>query len=401
MVPALMLRPRALGALLMTLLLVAAGCGKEESKDAPATPSPVIGQEGDEAKAAESLGFPGFATKNTTRIGGADPTADAAAVAVAVFPSQSAASRPAVVTLVDDDDWRGGIAASVLMSAPLRAPILLSSGDGLPAASDEALQKLNPRGSRLAGNAQIVRVGDVARPGDYETTDIDADDPAALARAIDRFQSSAAGQPSENVVIVSQDAPQFAMPAAAWAAKSGDPILFVTRNSIPRETREALVEHDKPGIYVLGPPNVVSDKVLADLKGLGPTTRISGADPVRNAVAFARFKDERFGWGVVEPGHGLAFANPGRPLDAAAGAAVSGSGSYGPLLLVDDAGRLPPVVRGFLLDIQPGYQVDPARGVYNHGWLLGDDEAITLADQAQIDTLLEIAPISDTTTPAQ
>ena len=30
------------------------------------------------------------------------------------------------------------------------------------------------------------------------------------------------------------------MPAAAWAAKSGDPVLFVTRDALPAETRAAL-----------------------------------------------------------------------------------------------------------------------------------------------------------------
>jgi hypothetical protein len=30
------------------------------------------------------------------------------------------------------------------------------------------------------------------------------------------------------------------------------------------------------------------------------------------------------------------------------------------------------------------------RGVYNHGWLIGDDRAISVATQARIDSLLEI-----------
>ena len=49
---------------------------------------PVLGQEGDEEAAAAGLGFPGFATKNTTRVGGADGIANAAAIAQAVYPSR-------------------------------------------------------------------------------------------------------------------------------------------------------------------------------------------------------------------------------------------------------------------------------------------------------------------------
>ncbi|MGZ6674856.1 MAG: hypothetical protein ACXVFM_21165, partial [Solirubrobacteraceae bacterium] len=44
----------------------------------------------------------------------------------------------------------------------------------------------------------------------------------------------------------------------------------------------------------------------------------------------------------------------------------------------------------YLLDIQPGYTRDPVRGVYNHGWIVGDDRAISVATQARIDSLLEI-----------
>ncbi len=32
------------------------------------------------------------------------------------------------------------------------------------------------------------------------------------------------------------------------------------------------------------------------------------------------------------------------------------------------------------------------RGVYNHGWLIGDEDAISLTVQAQLDSLLEISP---------
>ena len=112
-----------------------------------------------------------------------------------------------------------------------------------------------------------------------------------------------------------------------------------------------------------------------------------------NAIAFARFTDGRFGWNVVDPGHGLVFANVARTLDAAAGSALSGSGQYGPLLLLTEAASLPAPVQEYLLDIQPGYENDPVRGVYNHGWLMGDETAISADVQSRIDALLEIQPV--------
>src|SRR6059058_1934357 len=109
-------------------LALAAGCGKGT---APRN-QPVIGVRGTEKQAAEGLGFPGFATKNTTRVGGADAVADAAAIARAVYPAETAGTRPDAVTLVDQHDWRSAVAASVLMSRPIGAPVLFADGKVLP-----------------------------------------------------------------------------------------------------------------------------------------------------------------------------------------------------------------------------------------------------------------------------
>jgi hypothetical protein len=368
-----------------------AGCGGGGDSEGGHV-GPAIGKRGTERGAARSLGFPAFATKNTTRVGGGDAVADAAGVAQAVYSGQSATTRPPAVSLVDRADWQGGLAASVLMSAPIRAPILLSAGGSLPSASADALGQLDPGGSKAAAGAQVIRIGSVPKPDGYRTTALTGSTPAALAQQIDRLQAAAVGKTSDRVVIASAQNAPYAMPAAAWAAKSGDPILFALRDSLPAPTVSALRAHQQPRIYVLGPPSVISDKVLGQLRRLGTVTRIAGQDPISNSIAFARFLDGRFGWGVVDPGHGLVFANARRPLDAAAAAPLSAAGTYGPLLLTDGR-RLPLALVQYLLDIQPGYDKDPVRGVYNHGWLIGDQKAISLSDQARIDSLLEIVPV--------
>ena len=87
------------------------------------------------------------------------------------------------------------------------------------------------------------------------------------------------------------------------------------------------------------------------------------------------------------------FASTRRTLDSAAGAPLSASGKFGPLLLVTEAQALPQPLQDYLLDVQPGYDKDPVRGVYNHGWLMGDEAAISADVQSRIDTLLEIQPV--------
>jgi hypothetical protein len=377
------------------LVLALAGCGGGGGDDAnpPQTP-PVSGQTGDEVPAGgPPLGFPVFATKNTTRVAGGDAIADAAAVALATFPARTPETRPAAVVLAEVRDWRTGLAASVLAGAPIRAPILFADGDTLPDATKAALDALQPTGSKEAGGAQVIRVGTNAPVEGYKTTDVTAANPAALAAAVDRLQTAAAEQPAGAVVVASADHPEYAMPAAGWAAKSGDPLLWVTATGVPAETEAAIKTHKQAKIYVLGPSGAVPDTVLDALGKLGDVKRVSGEDPVANAIAFARFRDGNFGWYVVDPGHGLVFANSRRPQDAAASAPLSASGTYGPLLLVTDAGVLPQPLQDYLLDIQPGYDTDPVRGVYNHGWIIGDESALAAAVQARIDTLLEIQPV--------
>src|SRR3954468_746149 len=109
------------------------GAGNDGGSGTPQRPE--IGQQGKEPEAAQKLGFPTFATKNTTRVGGAAPIADAAAVAQAVFPGGSVETRPPAVAVVNKDDWRGGVAAAVLMAQPTRAPVLLSETDEVPDAT--------------------------------------------------------------------------------------------------------------------------------------------------------------------------------------------------------------------------------------------------------------------------
>jgi len=389
-------RALLLAALALCALTAAACGGKRGGVGAKTTSAPTVGASGTQSEAAGDLGFPAFATKNTTRVGGADPVADAAGVARAVFPGPSVRTRPGAVALVDARDWRIGVAASVLAGTAIRAPVLYSNGRDMPTASKDALAALAPTGAKAVGGAEVIRVGDVARPAGRRSTDIRGANPFALARAIDAFSAAARGTESDTVVIASADDPGYAMPAAAWAAKSGDPVLFVRRDAIPAETRAALALHRKPKIYVLGPPETISDAVVAALGKFGTVTRVGSGDPVRSSIDFARYIDGSFGWGVVDPGHGIVFARADRPLDAAAAAALSASGTYGPLIVVSNADRLDAPVDAYLLDIQPGYRRDPVRGVYNHGWIVGDDKAISLGVQARIDLLLEIRQVSRT-----
>jgi hypothetical protein len=368
----------------------AAGCSASDDDSRP----PQLGPASDSDEAAEQLGFPSTATRNTIRVGGDDAAGDAAGVANAAFPATTDSNKPNAVVLVDADDWQGTVTGAVLAAKPIGAPLLISDGDELPSVSADTLKRLDPRGSDLSEDAQVIRIGDEpAKPDGFRTARIEGADVYERAAAIDRFFSAARGTPSRNVVVASGERAEFAMPAAAWAARSGDAVLLTRRDQVPAATRKAIATHENPSIFVLGPPSVISDKTVAQLRKLGRTTRIGARNPVANAIEFARYEEGDFGWGATVPGYNFTVAGLSRPLDAAAAATLATRGVFAPLLLTDDARTLPPALEAYFLSVQPGYEDDPGQAVYNRIWILGDDEQVSVAEQAQLDAVSELVPV--------
>jgi len=195
--------PSAVSIAAITVLV--AGCGGGTKL---LTGNPESGVQASAPQAAQKLGFPSVATKNTTRVGGGDAIADAAAVALAVYPSAAAGTHPTAVTLAPSDDWQAAIAAAALMAPPIRAPILLSGSSSLPSATSDALSELAPTGSGAAAGAQVIRIGNVPSPSGLRATTIQGSDPFALAAAIDRFASAARGKASANVMIAAALLPE-------------------------------------------------------------------------------------------------------------------------------------------------------------------------------------------------
>jgi ell wall binding domain 2 (CWB2) len=386
----------------VVFLVAAVLGGGDANKSSSNNPAPVSAppQKASEEKqtptaaVAEELGYPTFATNNTTRIGGSDPASTAAGVALAVFPSATPAQRPAAVAIADEGEWQAAVSAAALMAAPVQAPLLLSSEGDLPDATSQALEALDPQGSSDTNGAQAFTIGAAAAPDGLKTTQVKGSDPAALAAAVAALREKLAGGAPKQIVLAPEDEPSFAMPAAAWAARSGDPVLFSGAEKLPPATLKALARHPKVPVYVLGPSSAISSNVVREAaKVSNKVRRVSGEDPVENAIALARYSAGDFGWNINDPGHGFVVARSDSPLDAAVAAPLSASGTWGPLLLTEDADTLPKALREYLLDVKPGYTTDPTRAFYNHVWVIGDQEAIDVNQQAEIDQLAELAQI--------
>jgi hypothetical protein len=380
-----------------------------------ATPAPLAGaSSGGGSQAAPSktstpqqLGFPYLATKNTTRVAGNDPISNAAAVATAVFPSTASGTHPTAVTVAPSDSWQASVAAASLMGAPFRAPMLLATPSTLPTATASALDLLAPTGDASADGAQVIRVGDVPRVKGLKQVTIGGNDAYSIAAGIDAFETRERHGASTDVVIASAQNPAYAMPAAGWAAESGEPILYVESTGVPQATANALRRHHHAHIYVLGPSSVVSNFTFNQLKAYGTVKRIGGSTAAAESVNFAEYRNppcaygqqcahipHSFGWAIRSPGHGYVLVNEDQPLDAAAAAALSASGGFGPQLLLAAANTLPKAVLNYFLSYAtPGYNSEgPTAAVYNHAWLIGNESEITESVQAQLDSILEVVP---------
>ena len=301
--------------------------------------------------------------------------------------------------LVDSEDWQSAIAAAVLAGPPIGAPLLLSDGDELPAVTADTLERLEPKGSDLSKDAQVIRIGeDVARPDGFKTAVVQGDDPFERAAAIDRFVSAARGKPSADVVLYSADSPEWALPAASWAARSGDAALPVKRDSIPAPVRRALA---RPR----GAERVPARAAERDL------ARRSSASCARRKLA-----------GLGQPHRRRARRWRTRSRSPATRRATSAGGSWCPATTSRSPTptarstwpprpRSPPAacsrrccspttppscrepLESYLLSVQPGYEDDPGQAVYNRAWILGDDKAISVDEQARIDATTELIPV--------
>lgn len=347
------------------------------------------------------LGFPSAATRNTTRISGSDPVDISMAAALAAYPTSGPGSPPAAVTIVDSTDWQSGVAAATLSALPVGAPILLAPSGTLSTTGTDTLAQLNPLGSPDTGENKVFTVGKVAPPSGYEVKRIDGGDPASIAAGVAKEKANLVDGPPAAFVVVSSEAPEYATPAATWAARSGDVVLFTGKDSVPKATLDVIKDKANKNvpIFILGPTDVVSSKVVKQLDKAGSTVeRVGGDDPESAAVELVRYSSGLFGWNLTDPGHGYVLTRTDRPMDAIAATALSTGGTWPALLLTDSSEKLPEVVDDYLLDVKPGYETDPTRAIVNHAWVIGDDSVISVDEQARLDDALELEIVETAST---
>lgn len=179
--------------------------------------------------------------KNTARVGGAEDRQTLAAALAVAYPLGSV-SRNARTVLEVPDQWQVALAATPLIARPMNAAVVPRSEGVTLAAPREAIS------------------------GDGPT----------IAAEVDRRIAAQQGVASRNVIVVSAEHPALALPAAAYAARTGTPILFATRDGVPPPTAGALrTRGGRANIFVLGG---VTESASAALRQFGRVRFVGDSD---------------------------------------------------------------------------------------------------------------------------
>jgi putative cell wall-binding protein len=263
------------------------------------------------------------------RIGGADRFAVAAAVSRTTYEPGSAA----VAYVASGTDFADALSGAAAAGAR-RGPVLLVTGDGVPAVTAEELRRLKP--------GSIVVLGGTAAVGaDVEEALAEFTGSVRRIAGADRYSVSAAiskdGDPDGSTIayVASGEAFPDALSASPLTGHENGPVLLTRRGALPPSVAAELARLQPEYLYVLGGASAVGPEVTAELEKVAPVIRIDGPD--RYAVsAAASARSFRTSTHTVYVASGQAFPDA---LAGAPAAIIDGA----PVLLVTKDGIPAPV----------------------------------------------------------
>ncbi|TCS94987.1 cell wall-binding repeat-containing protein [Hazenella coriacea] len=387
---------------MLTLIFLLAGCGEVASKKQE--DSTIDHSKHGMENSSATKGLFSLNTKNVTRINQDDPIRVAVETSQTIWPATSDGNRPGTVLLGIGAEWKVNLPAVTLVHHPNNGPLLYAEKNQIPEATLQEIKRLNPTGSKMNKGIQVILIGDFANTvrqqlenQGLKVDQIKGTEPASMAKEIDAYYAKASGGKfPDGVVIGSMDSSDYTLPVANWIAHMPEPLLYVSKDTIPEATIDALKQRqNKANIYLLGPEKVVSKKVEQKLQFYGKVTRISGESPEENAIAFAKYKDLEtgFGWGVTQPGHGLTFNRTDRVDQAIVSAPFAHLGKHTPMVLLQGT-ELSTPLHEYLMSLQPKFKKEPTEGPYNHAYVIGTEKSIPFSTQGMIDEMLEITSVS-------
>jgi len=372
----------AITALLACLGLALSACGQSEGPAAPAAGLTA-------ADAGEQLEF----GRNVARIGGISPSDVAGAAVLAAYPPGG--DTPTSWFLLPQHRWHEAVLAAQFATDPVDAALLPINKEYIPPAAIDLLSRIEARGYPRAKGLEAVVLGKAGTDVFVDLTDrrlkatqLKAASPTDLSETLVPFHGGGAGKYSSNIVVASADERDYALPAAAWSAYSGDTLVFVTKDGVPPATARILAQREKlrlekPTMYLIGPERVISASVAGQLAAYGSVKRVAGESAAATSVALARYHDPQtlFGWNMKRGPANVSLVNPKQWGNAIGAWTFAAAGPQAPLLLTESPQFLPPPVARYVEAL--GRAGEPSQG-----FVFGDRKSISSRALQQLDAAL-------------
>jgi putative cell wall-binding protein len=292
------------------------------------------------------------------RLAGDDRFATAAAVAEVV--------APATVSDVVIASGESSHLVDSLVAAPFaltkKAPVLLTAGEEIPAPTTAALDRLRPTAAWIIGGPAAVpdAIGDALAARGISVRRLAGATAPGTAAEVAR----AMGGPRLAALVVSRAAANLVdgLAASGAGAGLGRPVVLVTRDEVPPETRQVLNDMGTQTVWAVGGTAAISEPVVKALNA----KRIAGVDRYATAVAVA---DAAIGAGLKDNAVAVASGSSRNMVDALAG------GALGTVVLLTERDKLPDIVWKLLYDHRTGI---------TRAWVLGGTAAVRSTPQADV-----------------
>lgn len=265
-----------------------------------------------------------------SRISGADRFATA--VAASQYRYESTQST---VIVASGDDFPDALAAAAL-GAHIKAPLLLTSRNSVPAVTIEEIRRLRPSRVVVVGGPGAVA------PAVIALLEGESDEVVRL-HGEDRYETSLevakyGWTTASDVFVAAGSSFPDALSAGAAAGKLNAPIILIDdrKNVLRSDIESSLVSLLPERIHIAGGKGVITSSLESDLGGVGASevVRYGGQDRFETSALIAN----SVFWGQSD-----VYLATGRDFaDALAGAATAGS-SGAPLMLAQ-AGCIPKAV---------------------------------------------------------
>ena len=203
------------------------------------------------------------------------------------------------------------------------------------------------------------------------------------------FTTNRAGlvEASAVAVVVADEEPAYALPAAYAAAHFGAPVVRIS------EVGDVLADVSDKLLLVAAPARLISGDALEELEQYGEVERVADDGLYRHALLWAQGRWGDFGWGI-DPSFNrdgyyyMTLTNPEDPGFAAAGLPTSYLGNYGPLLYTPTA-DLEELTDQFFWSVSPDFYSAPSDGPFMNVRVLGGPDSVSYNAQARADLALE------------